>query len=85
MFETKDQRQIVFLLAMKNQGEITLNDYHSTPEGVVFSFGPKDNCESSISDYFSLKTKPIQPKMLLDGLDEFKNLLRLAKGNYGNS
>ena len=72
----RDQFLASYLLALKNEKEIIMVGYNFNSNGILeFEFSPRLKVEQLIQDFFALKAKPIQPKLLCEGLREFRSIL----------
>lgn len=79
VIKVSDQSSAIFLISLKNEGILQIVGSSFENNRLTLEFAPKSKALSELQKMENLQATPIQPKKLLDGLSEFKNILRKAK------
>lgn len=74
-----DQVTAIYLLSLKNEGLLQIVGSTFENNRLTLEFSPKGKALFELQKMENLQAQPMQPKKLLDGLAEFKNILRRVR------
>lgn len=78
---TRDQNDIVFLLVLTKLKQTELiRSYRNMYGQLEVEFNNREFCESAIDQMNKLNADKIQPRLMLDALNELKTILKKTKG-----
>lgn len=78
-YRTKNQSIAPYLLALKNLGKIQMTKYaRNDRDELEIEFEPRAACELALEQFYSGTAEWIPPKVLMDAVSEWKQLIRLT-------
>lgn len=78
---TKSQFVASYLLALSRIGQVRMVSCQRNDQNeMVLEFAPKDLCEQLVNDYYEGRAEPMNPRIILDSVNDFKRLLKSTGG-----